>query len=496
MQAASRTAVGVASACVAALLVALPPKHADADAARREPAEPQGSPAQLEALHAWLRARGARVDGVRVAPRDDRGLALVATAAPSSLPSWLRPSAWLRTPGCELASFPLHSALTLATCVSDPRLGASLAGWLAQDELSEREAMQLFLLVQRALGPASSYEPYVSLLATPTTPLHWQAGEMDELRGTALWEAVRAQQKQCAATWQRVAPLARGLLAQCGAKDAAALVAESDWRWAVSVFWSRSLLFPDPMRPSEALAEGIVPGLDFCNHGGARANATWAVEVQPRSRGAVVDAQEAPRHEFVIRDTPWRSRGIGAGTEVVINYGDGRSCEEMLFCYGFCAEPQNASDALLVTPLLSDPDDETTHARHLLLMHRGMEPRAFLPATGLRSIRDVHAAVEEALRMLTIWALSPAEVSAALGMDAAGLDDLLRRHRAGALLLLQRTLEQRHAALLVTGTPESDDKLLASGGGSQRLRSAVAYRRTQKRLAARYLAIARHMVLQ
>ena len=120
----------------------------------------------------------------------------------------------------------------------------------------------------------------------------------------------------------------------------------------MSVFWSRSLLFPDPMRPSEALAEGIVPGLDFCNHGGARANATWAVEVQPRSRGAVVDAQEAPRHEFVIRDTPWRSRGVGAGTEVVINYGDGRSSEEMLFCYGFCSEPQNAADALLVTPLL------------------------------------------------------------------------------------------------------------------------------------------------
>ena len=59
-----------------------------------------------------------------------------------------------------------------------------------------------------------------------------------------------------------------------------------------------------------------------------------------------------------------------------------------------------------------------------------------------------------------------------------------------------RNKEQRHAALLATGTPESDDQLLSSGGGSQRLRSAVAYRRTQKRLAARYLAVARQMVLQ
>lgn len=486
--AASRTAL--ASACVAAAMFALP-MRVDADAAQTRHAEPQ---AQLDALHAWLRARGAKVDHVRVAPRADRGLALVATAAPSSLPSWLRPSAWLRTPGCELASFPLHSALTLATCVSDPRLGASLASWLAQDALSEREAMQVFLLVQRALGGESSYSPYVSLLATPTTPLHWSVDDMQELRGTALWEAVRAQQKQCAATWQRVAPMARSLLALCGAKDAGSRVAESDWRWAVSVFWSRSLLFPDPMRPSEALAEGIVPGLDFANHGGARANATWAVEVQPRSQGAAVD--EAPRHAFVVRDTPWRSRGLGAGTEVVINYGDDRSSEEMLFCYGFCAEPPNPADALLVTPQLSDPDDETTQARHLLLLHRGLEPRAFLPASGLRSSREAQAAVEAALRMLAIWALSPAELGTALELDAAGLDDMLRRHRAGALLLLQRTLEQRHAALLATGTPESDDQLLSSGGGSQRLRSAVAYRRTQKRLAARYLAVARQMVLQ
>jgi hypothetical protein len=485
--AATRVAAGVASVCLASAGAVLAREVIVADAAREGGAIGAPPPEHLEAFHTWLLARGAEMDGVKVAPSADptSGLALIATQSPSPWPRVLRPSTWLRTPGCVLATFPLESALTVNTCCLHPVVGPLLSRWLADDTISEREAVQLFLLVQRARGTGSEYAPYVSLLSTPSSPLCWTAAELDWLRGTTLWEAVRAQQRQCALTWQkRMVPLAKQALALYGVPPSR--VSEDDWRWAVSVFWSRALIFPEPGASTQSFAEGIVPGLDMANHGGARANGSWAVERDDSAR----------RWAFVIRDSPWRSRGLTPGTEVVINYGNDRPSEEMLFVYGFLDDHRvNPADSLLVTPVLLDPDDEVTSRRNWLLVHAGLEPRAFLPASGLRSARDTTAAVEAALRMLVIWALTPEEVLASSeGWTAASLDAALAKHRTGAALLLLRTLEQRQSALLATGTEAQDEQLLRDEALPPKQRAAVAYRRTQKKLAAHYLQAVRNML--
>lgn len=330
----------------------------------------------------------------------------------------------------------------------------------------------LLLAVERHRGAASPLAPWLGALSPPETPFSWSFAELQLLAGTPLAEAVAAQRRALAAAWPRLAPVA----AAAGGRG----LTEHDLAWATSVFWSRALTFPSSSDGD--WEEGLVPGLDFANHGGAGATVAWRV------RG--------DSFQLVLRPRGWWwPRPLPEGAELLIDYGT-RSNEALLFCYGFCVR-SNPADALLVAPPLPAPDDALYAARVALLRRQGgpsAAPRAFLPAAALARGRGAaaRAAVEEALRVCCPWVLTPAEVASALeGVQPAGGE--AARRRTASLLLLLRLLEQRSGLLAATGSAEEDERALADPRLAPRARAAITYRASQKRLAAAYLRIVHGM---
>ena len=421
----------------------------------------EASLTDLTKLHAWLGVRGVVLSGVAIAPvtatreDDSPGLGLYATR-----PAWSR--RWIpftRRP--VLATFPLDGTLTGASAAHNAEYGECLAQALSAGTLSEREAVQLSIAVERQRGDASPLAPWLRTLSQPPTPLFWSATEMKDLAGTTLAEAVFAQKLSLSRSWvTRVANVAT----QCVSAAACPPVTEADMRWATSIFWSRAMTFPSP-RTGE-FEEGILPGLDYANHA-ERAAAAWVV------RGL----------EFVLELRRGRLR---AGDEVRIDYGRDRSNEELLFLYGF-AVPNNSADALMVAPPLPVGDwDAVSAARVSLLQQSGVAPQTFFTLRALRRPRAARAAVEHALLVLRPFVLTPSELAARLEGREVG-DEV--RERKQALLLLLRLLEQRAAAMAVTGSAEEDEAKLTSSEIGPKHRAALLYRASQKRLCAAYLAI-------
>jgi hypothetical protein len=322
----------------------------------------------------------------------------------------------------------------------------------------------------------------------PSTPLWWSEEELRQLAGTTLWEAAQAQRRQLAQSWIRVKPLATEALKACGASGA--LPSELDWLWSVSMYWSRAMNGPPPM------GESIVPGLDFANHSGVKSNTVWTVW------GAAAGVRKGEEPSDVVLADVAGARPARVGDELRLSYGGDRSNEEMLFNYGFVDTEYWASDALMVAPPLPRNAEEAAadgalQGRMMLLHARGLEPRAFLPSSpaGRPRARAEEAAVESALPIFSVFALTEAELGAALesdGGDGPGA-------RAGALMLLYRLLQQRAAAMGATGSVEKDEEALraheAGGAGllPPRHHAALVYRVEQKRLAARYLSAVRRM---
>jgi hypothetical protein len=134
-----RASLAAGAAVAAALAFATSPAQAlrggEAPASHSSSDDPP-SAAQLEALHAWLRARGAEVSSVAVAPcagDPAAGLGVYVTAPPSGAAAWLprvlRPGWWLGWPGRTLAEFPLDSVITATSCMREPAAGKLYAKW-------------------------------------------------------------------------------------------------------------------------------------------------------------------------------------------------------------------------------------------------------------------------------------------------------------------------------------------------------------------------------
>lgn len=371
------------------------------------------SPQQLAALHAWLAAHGADVAGVAVAPCASdpaAGLGVVSTRpAPAAawLPRPLRPGFWLRSPGRTLAEFPLGAALSARSICAEPRCGALYARWVAEGALSDREALMLFLFVERARGDTSHWAPYIACLpARPPGPVCWRSEELAALRGTPAAEAVAAQRRALRAALPRLAPLAAEALAAAGVRNTQLTL--SDLAWASGVFWSRALALPDlealrqraPGQPVPPLQEAIVPGLDFCNHAAA-APATWTLLGPRAALSSAAPAPDALPTTVALQERGCGSPALRQGQEVRISYGNDRSSEEMLFGYGF-APDDDVADALMLAPPLPPPSDfdAPNAARLALLQAAGRAPRAFLPLRALRDRggREARAAMEGAYR--------------------------------------------------------------------------------------------------
>ena len=146
------------------------------------------------------------------------------------------------------------------------------------------------------------------------------------------------------------------------------------------------LLARDPKADAHALLEvheGIVPGLDFCNHHVTAPKCWWEVvapEMEPlppaakeqqgddkkaSQSAAVVTAvvADSPSGEVMVQLRAHRGAPLKQGEELMISYGD-KSNEELLMLYGF-AVPGNPNDMVMLHCPLPPASawDQVMHAR-------------------------------------------------------------------------------------------------------------------------------------
>jgi len=344
-------------------------------------------------------------------PQNSAGVGIFATdaaAARNRVPLWARAAAAARVApprDALLASFPLSIAVTPATALADPVLGAKYAALRAAGDVDDRALVMLHLAVERARGRASRLAPWLAALPREFgTPLHFDDADMALLAGTTLGKAAASLRARLSAAWARLAPAAADLAQAAGVPAAPTL---ADFQWAYSTFWwgrwraaaevatlevaraptpspsslasrSRGMAFPAPTPAGDPVGtEGVLPGLDFCNH--ARGAAVrWTVW---GGRGADADPDTAAPPLAASLIAP--AGAVSPGDELLIDYGD-KTQEELLLLYGF-AHAATAGGVLMVPcplPASGAGWDADLEDRLELLRRRGLAPQVFLPADG------------------------------------------------------------------------------------------------------------------
>ncbi|GLI65463.1 hypothetical protein VaNZ11_008813 [Volvox africanus] len=385
--------------------------------------------AALKKLHEWLISQGADLSKVEIKTSQagpGAGLGICSKAAASSRRpgapwwSWVWPLRGLYSGAqyepATLASFPLDAAITVRTARNDPQVGQQFSWMLDKHLLDERTAVMVYLLLERLRGNESRFAPWIHALPrTFDVPIVYTDQELAELHGTALHRATAAVMKRLRETWSRLeAPLGAvarelGLPAPCW----------EDWIWAYCVFWSRgqSLPVPESGSASSALVghssngsdkipiqilEGLVPGLDFCNHRLTPSPQCWWEVVAPErpkagvepgapassssscvpgSRGSTTPIATASPHPTgpTVRLQLDSGVQLRPGEEVYISYGD-KSNEELLMLYGFALENNPHDHLMLFCPLPPRAEwDDVMYARMELLQAYGLRPQFFLP---------------------------------------------------------------------------------------------------------------------
>ncbi|KAM7472148.1 hypothetical protein LguiA_010331 [Lonicera macranthoides] len=284
---------------------------------------------------------------------------------------------------------PLDLAITPMRVLQDPTLGPECSKMLEEGEVDDRFMLILFLTVER-LRKNSSWKPYLDMLPTAFgNPLWFTDYEISELKGTTLYRATELQKKKLQDLYEhKVRSLVQKLLILEG--DSESEVCFEDFLWANSIFWTRalniplprSLVFPHVQEAQESTSssssevspchiateelvngvdgkmvngverrsagvtstslqgetvwvEGLVPGIDFCNHD-LKPIATWEVDEMGSITGVpfsmyLISAEQS-RHQIE--------------REISISYGN-KGNEELLYLYGFVID-NNPDDYLMV----------------------------------------------------------------------------------------------------------------------------------------------------
>ncbi|XP_049351397.1 uncharacterized protein LOC125815875 isoform X1 [Solanum verrucosum] len=318
---------------------------------------------------------------------------------------------------------PLDLAITPMSVLQDPLLGPECRAMFEEGEVDDRLLITLFLTVEH-LRENSSWKPYFDML--PTTfgnPLWFSEDELLELKGTTLYRAAQLQKKTLQSLFdEKVKRLATKLLTLDGHPERD--VKFEDFLWANSIFWSRALnipfprcyIFPmdsegqdsdisskivnsatqtngcgslsngesakvpeyDALQDKVASAasisqgeivwvEGLVPGIDFCNHD-FKAAATWEVDGTGATTGV-----------------PFSMYLLSAGEnpsliekEISISYGN-KGNEELLYLYGFVMN-DNPDDYLMVHyPVEAIQNVDFSDSKAQLLEAQKAELRCLLP---------------------------------------------------------------------------------------------------------------------
>ncbi|KAL7238763.1 hypothetical protein ACSBR2_004794 [Camellia fascicularis] len=323
---------------------------------------------------------------------------------------------------------PLDLAITPMRVLEDPILGPECRAMFEEGEVDDRFLMNLFLTVER-LRKNSSWKPYLDML--PTTfgnPLWFTDDEFLELKGTTLYRATELQKKKLHSLYDdKIKNLVKKLLVLND--DTESEVCFEDFLWANSIFWTRALNIPFPRsyvfpqvqdeqdntlpsfngNPEASISnissgelvdgkglevhgvesqvpgvtstaihgetvwvEGLVPGIDFCNHV-LKAAATWEVDGTGLTTGV-------PCSMYLL--SAGQSH-LQIEKEISISYGN-KGNEELLYLYGFVID-NNPDDYVMVHyPLEAIQSAPFSESKVQLLEAQKAELRCLLP----RSLLD------------------------------------------------------------------------------------------------------------
>ncbi|KAL9430090.1 hypothetical protein AB3S75_025469 [Citrus x aurantiifolia] len=465
---------------------------------------------------------------------------------------------------------PLDLAITPMRVLQDPLIGPECSAMFDEGEVDDRFLMILFLTVER-LRKNSSWKPYLDML--PTTfgnPLWFTDDELLELKGTTLYRATELQKQNLLTLYDdKVKDLVKKLLVLDG--DSESEVSFEDFLWANSIFWTRALNIPLPhsyvfpqnqedlnkcdsinnsaelsndhnsrgelinglndikneaqrvnSQVNEATStltstqgetlwvEGLVPGIDFCNHD-LKAAATWEVD----GTGLITGVRFSMYLLSVERSS------FQSEKEISISYGH-KGNEELLYLYGFVID-NNPDDYLMIHyPAEAIHSIPLSDSKALLLEEQlATQKTEAMITSGKLIVSPVSVGVEDEISKVSSLLEelvgsggerqpSDAEVRAAV-WEACG--------DSGALQLLVDLLQAKLTDLEESsGTEDYDSELLLkscmtesqgqhascennsseeTNGWTQhkmsrKMWSSIVYRRGQKELARLFLKEAEH----
>ncbi|KAH0471130.1 hypothetical protein IEQ34_000853 [Dendrobium chrysotoxum] len=318
---------------------------------------------------------------------------------------------------------PLDLSITPMRVLQDPYTGPRCRAMLEEGDVDDRFLMILFLTVER-LRPNSLWKPYLDML--PTTfgsPLWFTEDELAELKGTTLYRASVLQRKNLQALYDDKAKVLVDELLRGDERSERAY--SIFWTRALNIPFPRSYVFPESFgdqsnnptchtghcgalkaemagetiddrsgetcRDNSILfgkensadtssskagetvwVEGLVPGIDFCNHGLKQA-ATWDVDQMGSMTGI-------PSSMYLLLADPV---SMEIDKEICISYGN-KGNEELLYLYGFIIDI-NPNDYLMVHyPLELLQNAPLSESKEKLLELQKAELRCLLP----RSLLD------------------------------------------------------------------------------------------------------------
>ncbi|XP_020867968.1 uncharacterized protein LOC9325411 isoform X3 [Arabidopsis lyrata subsp. lyrata] len=361
--------------------------------------------AKLERFLDWLQVNGAELGGCNIKYSDSRkGFGIFAST---------------ETSDDVLLVVPLDLAITPMRVLQDPLLGPECQKMFQDGQVDDRFLIILFLTFER-LRINSSWKPYLDMLPTRFgNPLWFSDDDILELNGTNLYHATELQKKNLLSLYHdKVEVLVKNLLILDG--DSQSKVSFEHFLWANSVFWSRALniplphsfVFPQsqddigecpstshspetaPVNSNEEKGksltfeiqaqpgatsvgsgdtiwvEGLVPGIDFCNHD-LKPMATWEVD----GTGSV---SRVPFSMYLLSV----AQRLIPNKEISISYGN-KGNEELLYLYGFVID-NNPDDYLMVHyPVEAIPIIPFSDSKGQLLEAQNAQLRCLLPKSVL-----------------------------------------------------------------------------------------------------------------
>uniref|UniRef100_A0A8I6YAJ3 SET domain-containing protein n=1 Tax=Hordeum vulgare subsp. vulgare TaxID=112509 RepID=A0A8I6YAJ3_HORVV len=334
-------------------------------------AAPSDDDAKLRCFLQWLQANGAYLRGCTIRACGRTGFGVYATAVDAG-----------GADGVVMA-VPLDLAVTPMRVLQDPLVGPRCRALFEEGGVDDRLLVMLFLMAER-LRPTSLWKPYLDVLPSTFGSSVWfDDEELAEVEGTTLHRATIMQRKSLQKLFDdKVKGLVEELL-HVDESGSSIEVRFEDFLWANSIFWTRALNIPLPhsyvfpgsldeqqnstgevlsgssltnqqetdittkncsgdkipeYRNTESIwVEGLVPGIDFCNHN-VKALATWEVDPEGNLTGI-------PASMYLMLAQAGKS-SVETGTEIYINYGN-KGNEELLYLYGFVVD-NNPDDYLMV----------------------------------------------------------------------------------------------------------------------------------------------------